>query len=123
MSTLNVTKLFRELAAAGLPVVGVDANGKIDYSQPLDGAQMAVQMTVLANHDPVDYIQQREAAAAVAAKSIPSWATWTDQQAQDYINANVTTLAQAKVVLVALARMVVALRDHTWPEFRGEGPG
>jgi hypothetical protein len=53
--------------------------------------------------------------AAIQAAAIPNWATWTEAQVVDYINTNVTSLAAAKVVLVVLARMVVALRNETWP--------
>ena len=42
---------------------------------------------------------------------LPQWATMSTQQAVDYIETNVTTLASAKVVLIALAKMVIAERD------------
>lgn len=46
-------------------------------------------------------------------ENMPQWATWTTQQAVDYITDNATTLASAKVVLVAMAKMLIALRDVT----------
>jgi hypothetical protein len=49
------------------------------------------------------------------AAAIPNWAAWTEAEAVAYIESNVTSLANAKVVLIALARVVVALRDATWP--------
>lgn len=69
--------------------------------------------------------------ARVNAKSIPNWATWNEAQTLAWIAgkfdattiSNITTLAQAKPVMndmataiTALARMVIALRDHTWPD-------
>ncbi len=44
-------------------------------------------------------------------KALPGWATWTAEEAMAWVDANVTDLASAKVVLKALARMVVYLRD------------
>jgi hypothetical protein len=52
---------------------------------------------------------------AQRAGAIPNWATWDEATVVDYINTNVTDLASARTVLVALARMVVALRDAQWP--------
>lgn len=53
--------------------------------------------------------------AATRAANIPAWATWTETQAQDWIDSNVTDLPTAVVALKAMARLIVALRDATWP--------
>lgn len=45
--------------------------------------------------------------------------TMTAAQAEAYINANVTSLATAKVVLVELSRLVIALRDQAWRDMQG----
>ncbi len=60
----------------------------------------------------VTYVEDEAQANAAA---IPNWATWDETQAQDYIDANVTTLASARTVLKAFARLLVALRDAQWP--------
>jgi hypothetical protein len=51
--------------------------------------------------------------------ALPGWATWTVAQAEDYIETNVTDLASAKVVLKALAKAIVALRNDRWPGLQG----
>lgn len=43
--------------------------------------------------------------------NLPGWASWSGQDAEDWINANVTDLASAKVALVSMARAIVYLRD------------
>lgn len=53
------------------------------------------------------------------AANIPGWATWTAQEAQDWIDANVTNLASARTALKAMARMLLALRNKTWPNLEG----
>lgn len=73
----------------------------------------------------------RKAAAKTTAAAIPSWATWTEAQALAWLDGHVSStqvsaissLAEAKAVLAdmatlnrALVRLVVALRDHSWPE-------
>lgn len=45
--------------------------------------------------------------------------TMTAAQAESYITNNVTNLAQAKTVLIELARLVVALRDTAWQDMQG----
>jgi hypothetical protein len=74
-------------------------------------------------------IEARLGAAYANAKAIPSWARWDEATADAWFAANLrtpfseaTTLAAMKTVIGtlitvvwALARMVFALRDHTWP--------
>ncbi len=45
--------------------------------------------------------------------------TMTAAQAETYINANVTSLATAKTVLIELSRLVIALRDAVWQDIQG----
>jgi len=56
--------------------------------------------------------QNRKANAEPAIRNIPGWATWTAQEAEDYIEADVTDLASAKKVMKAQAKMICYLRDH-----------
>jgi hypothetical protein len=42
---------------------------------------------------------------------LPGWANWTAQEASDYIENNTTDLASAKVVLKAMAKAIIHLRD------------
>jgi hypothetical protein len=51
--------------------------------------------------------------------SIPVYAKMTEQDAIDYITTNVTDLASAKVVLIALARMNIALRNRIFSDIEG----
>lgn len=46
-------------------------------------------------------------------ENLPGWATWTAQDAVDWIETNVTDLASAKTVLQQMARAIVALRNRT----------
>ena len=50
--SVNPEKLHRELKDAGLPVVGVSASGRIDYSRALTAAEQAAAEQVIASHDP-----------------------------------------------------------------------
>jgi len=118
----NVALLHEELkAAVGSAFHGVS-------SPPLRAivtadAPAAVDeqvQTLAAAHDPAQLTVMQAALAAAAgapdrARAIPGWATWDETQALDYIAANVTDLASAKIVLAAMARIILALRDATWP--------
>jgi hypothetical protein len=86
----------------------------------------------------------RLAASKQNAKNIPSWATWSEAEAQTWGNANIgtplttgrsslpetLTLATTRTAIImllnildkmwvmqwSLARMTIALRDKTWPD-------
>ena len=73
----------------------------------------------------------RLAAARGVAAAVPNYATWTQAQFLTWYNANisptqinaVSTLAQAKVVMLAmsvelkaLAQLIIAARDQLWPD-------
>ena len=57
--------------------------------------------------------------AKAQAAAIPSWSSWTEAETLDYIDTNVIDLASAKVVIRAMARMVIALRNEQWPDLEG----
>lgn len=77
----------------------------------------------------VPVVKPVEQDATERAQNIPGWATWDEDQVLAWIDSNIsaplaaaTTLAEAKVVLgkmdtamQAMARLLVALRDKTWP--------
>jgi hypothetical protein len=49
---LNIELLHYELKQAGLPIVGVSSDGRIDYSRALTAAEQATADQVVADHDP-----------------------------------------------------------------------
>jgi len=49
---LDVTGLHAELEAAGLPVVGVSSDGRVDYARPLTPAEQTTAQAIIAAHDP-----------------------------------------------------------------------
>ena len=66
--------------------------------------------------------QQAEAvqdSAKTQAATIPAWAAYTESEALAYIDTNVTDLNSALVVIRALTRMVIALRNERWPDLQG----
>lgn len=67
---IDVAGLHAELEAAGLPVVGVSSDGRIDYSRDLTPAEQATADAVVAAHDPAkrerDERTARDAAKAAA---------------------------------------------------------
>ena len=60
-----------------------------------------------------------QASAKAQAQAIPDWATWTEAETLAYIDANVTDLTSATVVLRAMAQMLIALRNERWPDLQG----
>jgi hypothetical protein len=96
----------------------------------LTAAERAQLQTIVDTHDPDALTADQILAAATAAieaaapervAAIPGWARWTEQQTVDYLTANVTDLASAKQVLIAMARMLIALRNAQWPHLEAGG--
>ena len=46
-------------------------------------------------------------------QSLPGWATWTANEAESWIESNVTDLASAKIALKAMAKAIIFLRNVT----------
>lgn len=56
---INVTKLHAELVKAGIPIDGCASDGRIDFKPEATEEQKGVAQAILANHDPVWYIEER----------------------------------------------------------------
>lgn len=114
--TINIRLLHYELGQAGLPVVGVSEDGRIDYSRELIAQEQTTADTIVAAHDPDGLLPREEddvtaSEARTSFRNMPQWATMTPQEAEDYIINNVNDLASAKVVLRKMAIMLMYLRD------------
>jgi len=57
-SIINPTLLHMQLQNAGLPVVGVDSNGKVDYSRTLTNAEKTKAEHIISTFDPSITIEQ-----------------------------------------------------------------
>ena len=98
---------------------------------------------------PKDYIAAREAESEDKASAIPGWSTWTEEQALAWYTTNVIDLIDAipdinglsptayannaqaiaaqmqdicnaqALVILNLARMVIAMRNKLWPNLEG----
>lgn len=49
---INPNKLTQELIEAGLPVVGVSSDGRVDYSRALTATERNTAEAVISAHDP-----------------------------------------------------------------------
>jgi len=114
--------LFTKLTDAGLPIIDATEDGRIS-SNSMTAEQEAVFNDIVYEHmngtpafDALVRIRDRKSSSKTNAKAIPNWATWDEAQTVQYITDNVTSLATAKTVLIAMARLIVALRDETWPD-------
>ena len=61
--------------------------------------------------DSVEVEQLPDERAADDFSDLPGWATWTADEAANWIETSVVDLASAKVALTAMARAIVLLRD------------
>ena len=144
---INTTKLDAEIRAALLPLSGVSLaltsnippsylypECRIDMARVLSGQEKTTLDSVVAAHDPTDNAQLRSDSAETSAASIPSWATWSIADWNTWFNANISAaqinaevlLIDAKAVQIkqsqaidGLAKMVIALRNRTFPRLPG----
>ncbi len=85
----------------------------------IEAAWPDVEAALLAEQQAAVKVEATLAESVTQSAAIPGWATWTEQQVIDHIQTNVTDLASAKTVLIAMARMLVALRNRNWPNLQG----
>lgn len=129
--------LTRKLNVAGISHSGVTAGIGRVILHGIDPTQEQAARALVAAYDPGELVQfkarclARLTDARITAKSIPNWATWSQQDWAAWRDANVSatqinaigSLADAKamlnklaVVLDSLAQMEIALRDQIWPD-------
>lgn len=133
---------FLILQQAGLPVVSAGLNpvGRVDasFSRELTPTEWLLFLSLT---DPQGY---RKLNAAKTARAIPSWATWTQAEAEAWATTNIATplatartslpatltLATARAAFVVLlnildkmwalqkanVQMTLAIRDEIWPD-------
>ena len=51
-TAINPEKLTQELIEAGLPIVGVSSDGRVDYSRDLTSTEKMTAEAVISAHDP-----------------------------------------------------------------------
>ena len=129
---INRDALFEELAAAGIPRPVLFHCTQEPFEllmQYPDGTNVGPILTVINAHDASQLSagQLVEAQAAVIgsgaedeARAIPDFVGWTPAEAQAWVQANVTDLPTAKVVLVKMAGMVAAINARVFPRVRAE---
>lgn len=122
---LNLEALHNKLEQVNIPVVALtDTDGtyssvQIEYDGSQTEQQMQEAQLILSNFETeLQQIETVQANAKEQVKQIPAWASWTEQEVVDHIQNNVTDLASAKTVLVAMGRMLVALRNEQYPDLQ-----
>lgn len=98
---IDVTTLTEQLTTAGLPVVGVSSDGRIDYSRALTPAEQTTADAVIAAHDPT----KRERDERTALEQAKAYRNGL----QAYLDLSSPTGAQTVAALKALIRVVLWL--------------
>lgn len=104
---IDALQLHADLEAAGLPVVGVSSDGRIDYSRPLTGAEQTTAQAIISAHDPTKR-EREERTARGAAKAAAA-------DLKLYLDRTSPTQAQTVAALKLLIRVVLWLLRN---EFR-----
>jgi len=109
---VNYRLLYYELNQAGLPVEGVAADGRIDYTRQLTAQEQTTAAAVIAAHDPngllpeeqntKDYREARQAALQLLTSGIDAWAGMTATQKNAWVGANMDAVLR---IIRALIRI------------------
>ena len=139
MTTVN---FLQKLQAAGLPVSTADDSGDCTFWRAFTPAEQILFNDII---DPSQAsARARLRQSRITAKAIPSWATWTQAEANTWGQTNIgtplatartslpatLTLATARAAFVVIlnildqmwilqqanAQMTLALRDAQWPD-------
>jgi hypothetical protein len=143
ISTISLHR-FGSFTPTGTSYYMVENEYWIEWATPLTGPQTTTFNAILAAHDPVDYPAIREATAESQAANVPQWAGYTEAEALQWLADNIGTPLDASLpatvnattnraiivsligimkkqyaAQVATTRMVVALRNRTFPKLEG----
>ena len=109
---VNSRLLHHQLEQAGLPVIGVSSDGRIDYSRELTAQEQATAAAVIAAHDPNgllpeeqnarDYREARQAALQLLTNGIDAWAGMTATQKNAWVGATMDAVLR---IIRALIRI------------------
>lgn len=139
---MTILNYLQKLQAAGLPVIEADDNGAASFSRDLTSAEKELLFDIIDLASIVG--RTRKAQARKTARAIPSWATWTQAEADAWATTNIATplanartslpatltLATARAAFVVLlnildkmwqlqkanAQMTLTIRDEIWPD-------
>jgi hypothetical protein len=88
------------------------------YTKPTE-AQIVAAIEVIDNQIAMQGTAESIETDAIAGwNSIPDWATWTAEEAELYIENNVTNLASAKIIMKKQAIAIMWLADKVFPNRR-----
>ena len=104
---IDPASLHSDLESAGLPVVGVSSDGRVDYSRPLTAAELTIAQAIIAAHDPT----KRERDERTARETARTYYTGLNA----YLNLTNPTQAQTVAALKAVIRLLLWFLRH---EFR-----
>jgi hypothetical protein len=119
---VDATGLTQELQAAGIQIGGCNSLGEVWDMNNIHIESRPDVAAVIAAHNAQAWEDKRlrslarKLSARTQANLSEQLRTMTPQQAVDYIETNVTSLATAKTVLKIMARIIIAMRDEIWPD-------
>lgn len=122
--TVIPKKLTKELKAADVPVTKVIAlleNNGLEI--PLQDEDTVAEFlstieAVIDSHDGIDDDEIEAQEVKSRLDNIPGWATWTEAQALEWFDTNITPLnipPEVKTLLRAYGRVLLVLRDKNYP--------
>lgn len=120
--------------AQGTARAGSDSGGH--YCDVPDNTLLSAVQAIVNTHNPAtltseQQVSQVQESAKTQVQAIPSWASWTEAQVLAWFDTNVANLlpavnlAEANTIMQnmataqrAMVRMLVALRNETWPDLQ-----
>lgn len=94
MGVIKISKLFEELTEAGIPIVGVSSDGRIDFVDAVTPTQRSLAQQILAAHDPTAKTKQEQVSEA----TLSELRTLNDKEVQ-----KLTTADWQKLLMFFLA--------------------
>jgi hypothetical protein len=126
---MTILNYLSKLQAASLPVVDADDGGSASFSRTLTDTERETLRGII---DPLTIpVTNRFKQSRITTKAIPNWATWTQADWDTYFAANLSTtqmnavsstaqiramMNKQNLVIQNLVKLVIALRDETWPD-------
>ena len=125
---INSTVLHKQLKAAGITFDGCNSNGEVWTAEGLRIHEQSNVAAIIANHEANYTVYQqleldaenRKNNAKGTAIVAPNLSTLSAADAELWVENNTGNVADMRVVVREMARLIVSLRDERWPTMPDE---
>lgn len=113
---INIPAQFRFVADALGHIVDLRAGTIVTFEESELNAALIRNLEAQQELKDVEIVRD---ASKSQAENIPAWASWTELEVIAWVETNLPD-DNTRIAVISMARMIVALRNQTWPELQSK---